>query len=93
MFLKAWALLLLHDDLQQIPFQQGALDQGEAADGGLVLEARLHDGQAAMETWQRLVLDTAADGRDQDLFGGGDFTGDEHLLGVEQVDRDGDGAP
>jgi hypothetical protein len=39
------------------------------------------------------VLDTAADGRDQDLFGGGDFTGDEHLLGVEQVDRDGDGAP
>ena len=46
-----------------------------------------------METWQRLVLDTAADGRDQDLFGGGDFTGDEHLLGVEQVDRDGDGAP
>ena len=44
-----------------------------------------------MEAWQGLVLDAATDGRDQDLFGGGDFTGDQHLLGVEQVDRDGDG--
>lgn len=44
-----------------------------------------------MEAWQRLMLDAATDGRDQDLFRGGDFTGDQHFLRVEQVDRDGDG--
>ncbi len=49
---KASALLLLHDDLQQITLQQGPLHQSEAAYGGLVLEARLHDGQTTVEARQ-----------------------------------------
>lgn len=46
-----------------------------------------------MEAWQRLVLHAATDGREQDLFGGGDFARDQHLLRVEQVDRDGHRPP
>ena len=84
---KISVLLLLHVDLQQIHLQQGALDQRKAAIGWLVLEARLHDGQATVEARQGLMLDAATDGREEDLFGGGDFTGDQHLLWVEQVDR------